>query len=153
MRGYMIEYQNGNANITLYEDGTRIIETEDAYLDLEQPLNIDLRLLNRCSNGYNPKTGKAVCPWCHELQTTTGAECDYSLLMSKLEGLTPGIELAIGGNELTTGLLSFIEWCYLKGFIVNLTVNQIHLSTFSSSLKELIGKGFIKGLGISYRSF
>lgn len=148
----MIQYLNGNANITLYEDGTRIIETQDDYLNLDQPLNIDIRLLNRCSNGYNLKTGKAVCDFCHESQNTTGPECDYPLLMSKLEGLTPGVELAIGGNELTIGLLSFIEWCYHKGFIINLTVNQVHLASFSSNLKELIGKGFIKGLGISYRS-
>lgn len=148
----MIQYTNGNAHITLYPDGTRIIETEDDYLDLEQPLNVDIRTLNRCSNGYNPKTGKAVCNFCHEAIWTEGPECDYSLLMSKLEDLTPGVELAIGGNELTTGLLSFIEWSYHKGFIVNLTVNQIHLASFSSNLKELISKGFIKGLGISYRS-
>lgn len=148
----MINYKNGNAHISLYPDGTRIIETEDDYLNLDQPLNIDLRLLNRCSNGYNPKTGKAVCAYCHEEQSTIGRECDYSLLMSKLEGLTPGIELAIGGNELTTGLLDFIQWSYHKGFIVNLTVNQVHLSSFSPVLKELISKEFIKGLGISYRS-
>lgn len=148
----MINYKNGNAHISLYPDGTRIIETEDDYLNLDQPLNIDLRLLNRCSNGYNPKTGKAVCGFCHEGQLTTGNECNYSLLMSKLESLTPGVELAIGGNELTEGLLSFIEWCYHKGFIANLTVNQLHLSTFLPTLKDLTSKGLIKGLGISHRS-
>lgn len=148
----MIKYQNGNAHITLYGDGTRIIETEGDYLDLDQPLNIDIRVLNRCSNGYNPITGKAVCDWCHEGQTTTGAECDYSLLMDKLEDLTPGVELAIGGNELTPGLLSFIEWSHHKGFIINLTINQIHLHSFSPVLKQLISNEFIKGLGISYRN-
>lgn len=38
----MIQYRNGNADITLYGDGTRIIETDDSILKLDTPLNIDI---------------------------------------------------------------------------------------------------------------
>lgn len=146
----LTQYQNGNTLVSLYEDGTRYLEYKDN-INLEQPLNIDIRVFNRCSNGYNPKTGKAICPMCHESQSTEGDECNYNLLKEKLNELHPGIELAIGGNDLTLGLIDFIEWCKWKGFIVNLTVNQLHLPRFNNTLKKLISNDLIKGLGISYR--
>lgn len=147
----LIQYPNGNAVISLYENGSRTIEYEDT-LELEQPLNIDIRVLDRCSNGYNPKTGKAICSWCHESQRTIGDECNYLELKDKLESLSSGIELAIGANEITEGLIDFIKWSKTKGFIVNLTVNQFHINKFSSILIKLIEQDLIKGLGISYQS-
>ena len=146
----LTQYQNGNTLVSLYENGTRYLEYEDT-LQLDQPLNVDIRVSNRCSNGYNPKTGKAICPMCHESQTVDGLECDYSLLQQQLESFNPGIELAIGGNEITSGLVDFISWCKTKKFIVNLTVNQIHLPAYGNKLKYLIENDLIKGLGISYR--
>lgn len=146
----LTQYQNGNTLVSLYEDGTRYLEYKDN-INLEQPLNIDIRVFNRCSNGYNPKTGKAICPMCYESQSTEGDECNYNLLKQKVNELHPGIELAIGGNDLTSGLIDFIEWCKWKGFIVNLTVNQLHLPRFNNTLKKLISNDLIKGLGISYR--
>ena len=147
----LIEYKNGNATVSLYEDGTRVVQTDDDYLQLDQPLNIDIRLLNRCSNGYNPITGRAICAYCHEYATTNGNECDYELLKTKLEHLHSGIELALGGNDMTCGLIEFIQWGNSKGFIMNMTVNQLHLIPFGPTLKELMEGGLIKGLGISYR--
>lgn len=144
------QYKNGNANVTITSDGTREIEYEDT-LQLEYPLNIDIRLLNRCSFGLNPKTGKAFCSFCHESATTDGAECDYEELKSKLSGLPAGIELAIGGNIITAELMDFCEWSTKQGYIVNLTVNQGHVATYQLQLDELIDNGYIKGLGISYR--
>lgn len=58
----LTQYQNGNTLVSLYKDGTRYLEYKDT-INLEQPLNIDIRVFNRCSNGYNPKTGKAICSW------------------------------------------------------------------------------------------
>lgn len=146
----LIEYKNGNASVRLYEDGTRILEYEQS-LELDQPLNLDIRLFNKCSNGYNPKTGKAICAWCHEGQLTEGSEACYSSLKEKLEELSPGIELAIGANEISPGFIDFIHWCNEKRFIVNLTVNQLHLIKFNTILRKLIEQDLIKGLGVSYR--
>ena len=56
------KFQNGNAEIEIQQDGTRIIEFKDK-LKLDWPLNIDIRVSNRCSFGYNPKTGSAFCTW------------------------------------------------------------------------------------------
>lgn len=144
------QYKNGNADITITEDGTREIEYEDV-LKLEYPLNIDIRVSTRCSFGMNPKTGKAFCSFCHESATTDGKECDYEELKGKLSGLPAGIELAIGGNIITYELIAFCEWATNQGYIVNLTVNQGHIATYQLHLDELISNGWIKGLGISYR--
>lgn len=144
------QYKNGNADITITDDGTREIEYEDV-LKLEYPLNIDIRVSTRCSFGLNPKTGKAFCSFCHESATTNGAECDYEELKGKLSGLPVGIELAIGGNIITAELIEFCEWATSQGYIVNLTVNQGHIATYQLHLDELISNGWIKGLGISYR--
>lgn len=147
----MVSYQNGNALILIDHFGTRIIEYEDD-LCLDYPLNIDIRVMNKCSFGYNPKTGSAFCSFCHESARTDGAECDYEALKLKLNKLPSGIELAIGANEVTKKLIDFISWANSKNFICNLTVNQGHLKRDLNDLKYLINKDLIKGLGVSYRS-
>lgn len=144
------QYKNGNADVTITSDGTREIEYEDT-LQLEYPLNIDIRTSTRCSFGLNPKNGKAFCSFCHESATTNGSECDYEELKNKLLDLPIGIELAIGGNIITEELIDFCEWSTKQGYIVNLTVNQGHIATYQLQLDELIDNGYIKGLGISYR--
>lgn len=146
-----MNFQNGNAKIEIQQDGTRIIEVEDI-LRLDYPLNIDIRVSNRCSFGYNPNTKSTFCSFCHESARTDGSECDYEQLKDKLKDLPSGIELAIGGNEFTENLLYFVEWCFMKGFICNLTVNQGHIHRDSSKLMFAKDVGSMKGLGISYRS-
>ena len=147
----LIEYQNGNTTVQLFEDGTRILEF-DGCMKLDTPLNIDIRVSTKCSFGFNPETGKSVCGFCHETNLTNGMECDYEVLMSKLNLLPAGIELAIGSNELTKDLYEFLVWCKSKGFICNITVNQGHLRRDLDKIKDCIDNGLIKGLGVSYRT-
>jgi hypothetical protein len=147
-----MNFKNGNAEITIYNDGTRIIEFEDQ-LKLDWPLNIDIRVSNRCSFGFNPKINSAFCSFCHESARTDGGECDYEILKDKLKDLPAGIELAIGGNEITGELCNFLNWAsFGKRFICNLTVNQGHIYKYRFPLMTLIKFKVIKGLGISYRS-
>lgn len=146
-----MNFKNGNAEIEIQQDGTRIIEFEDQ-LKLDWPLNIDIRVSNRCSFGYNPKTNSAFCSFCHEEARTDGSECNYEILKDKLKDLPAGIELAIGGNQFIDQLLGFLIWCHSKGFICNLTVNQGHLQRDIENISIALNHNFIKGLGISYRS-
>ena len=145
-----MKYQNGNAEIEIQYDGTRIIKYEGD-LKLDYPLNIDIRVSTRCSFGYNPKTNSAFCDFCHESARTDGKECDYNVLMNKLEGLPKGIELAIGANYISMDLVNFLKYCFHKEYICNLTINQGHLRRDLEPLKYLIAKQYIKGLGVSYR--
>jgi hypothetical protein len=146
----LYKYSNGNAIIQIDEDGTRTIEY-DGELKLEYPLNIDIRVQTVCPLGYNPKTGKAICEFCHESATTDGVECNYDELLLKLEGLPQGIELAIGCNVFTDNLYIFLKECYLRGYICNLTVNQLSINKCAKLLQNAIYNNYIKGLGISYR--
>jgi hypothetical protein len=152
MSGKLATYQNGNAIVEIHDDGTRVITTPDSSFNFDYPLNIDIRVSTKCSFGRNPETGKGFCGFCHESSTTDGVECDYKALMTKLEGLPKGIELAVGCNELTSDLYEFILWCSLHDYIVNLTINQGHIMRDYYALKHLVETGFIRGLGVSYRS-
>lgn len=147
----MITYQNGNSTVELFDDGTRVIQYEDT-LQLDYPLNIDIRVSTRCAFGLDPKTGISFCDFCHESARTDGNECDYKSLRDKLVGLPKGIELAIGANEVTVDLCGFIWWCKEQGYVVNLTINQGHIKRDEVTLKGMIDNGLIKGLGVSYRS-
>ena len=144
-------YNNGNALVSIFEDGSREIEYENK-LNLEYPLNIDIRVSSKCAFGLNPATNKAFCSFCHESATTDGKECNYLEIQEKLKDLPKGIELAIGANELTDGLCLFLIWCYDKGYICNLTINQGHIKRDMNLLESAIRESYIKGLGISYRS-
>ena len=144
-------YQNGNCQISLELDGSRTLSYEDE-LELEFPLNIDIRVSNRCSFGQRPDGTWALCSFCHESAKTDGQECNYQELQDKLLGLPAGIELAIGSNELTDNLYDFLIWCKDQGYICNLTVNQGHLRRDLSKLLKALNSKLINGLGISYRS-
>ncbi len=143
-------YQNGNADIKLYNDGTRVIECEGD-IKLTYPLNIDIRVSEKCAFGLNKSTGKAICGFCHESATTDGSDANLTELFEVLKNLPSGIELAIGANEVTDELLKFLYKCRDKGFVVNLTVNQglVHRDIINIHL-AILSKA-VKGLGISYR--
>ena len=148
----MYTYKNGNALISIENDGTRIIEFEDE-LKLDYPLNVDIRVSTQCSFGQKPDGSPGVCTFCHESAKVNGIECDYETLKSKLKGLPQGIELAIGCNNLSVNLKNFIVWCsFLNNYICNVTVNQGHIKKYWSDLQVFIDKSYIKGLGVSYRS-
>lgn len=150
----LYSYKNGNADITIYRDGTRIIDYPDnENIKLDFPLNIDIRVSTKCSMGFNPKTRKAICSFCHESASVDGKECDYDVLLQKLKSanLPKGIELAIGANAVTENLMSFLERAYKEGYICSITVNQAHVKKYSDKIKFLIENDFIKGLGISFR--
>lgn len=147
----IIEYTNGNSNIEIYKDGTRVINF-DGKLVLDYPLNIDIRVSTACSLGYNSRTKTAICNFCHESANVDGKECDYNELKNKLKGLPRGIELAIGGNKLTTGLTDFLYWSKKQGYINNLTVNHLHINKNDFLLKMYLKEQIIHGLGISYRN-
>lgn len=139
-----MKYKNGNAIIEIKSNGTRIIEYEDI-LQLEYPLNLDIRVNTSCS------FANTICKnFCHESAIVNGKECNYDLLKGKLIGLPKGIELAIGCNEFTSNLFNFLEWCYNEGYICNLTINQGHVKRDYDLIMKSIELNFIKGLGISY---
>lgn len=141
----MFHYKNGNATVSLFNDGTRIIEypdNEEVMVDF--PMNVDVTLFEGC-NLIN------ICEYCHIHTTNSKKEGDYTLLKQRISELPHGIEIAIGCNFITEGLKDFLRWA--KGrYVCNLTVNAIHIPKYYVELKELISEGVVCGIGISYRS-
>ena len=147
-----MEYTNGNAIITIAQDGTRVIESSDTVLQLEQPLVLDIKWTNKCSNGLDEK-GSILCSFCHEAATVNGKEGDWNLLKQILDPLKPGIELALGLNYINADLIEFLKWGKQKKFIINGTINQWHLNNIDNiTLLNLLNSRLLNGLGISYRN-
>jgi hypothetical protein len=146
----LYNYKNGNAMVSIAHDGSRVVEYEDT-LQLDYPLNIDIRVSTKCSFGAKADGTPGFCSFCHESTKQNGSECDYLTLRDKLYDLPKGIELAIGANTLTDNLFEFLWWAKCEGYICNLTINQGHLKRDLQLLNKAIEFDMIKGLGISYR--
>lgn len=144
-------YKNGNAVVSIDNDGSRVVEYEDT-LQLDFPLNIDIRVSTKCAFGAKADGTPGFCSFCHESAKQNGSECDYEKLKNKILDLPKGIELAIGANQLTNNLYEFLYWAKCEGYICNVTINQGHIKRDMTMIKNAIDIGIIKGLGISYRS-
>lgn len=141
MKKMLAHYTNGNAEVVLFEDGTRIIQSDDDKLNLERPLNIDCKLSNKCSVG---------CAQCHEDSVPSG---DYAEL-SDLEffrTMQEGAEIAAGGGALTEYpyLREALELAHECKLFANCTFNCLEVMDKFDKIKALQDEGLIYGMGIS----
>jgi hypothetical protein len=134
-------YKNGNSQVTIYEDGTKVRRYSEPLL-LEFPESMDIKITNYCDLG---------CKFCHEMSDTVGKHADLDKLLTVLQELPPGVELAIGGgNPLShPDIFDFLRKLRQMGFIPNMTVNQRHLKRHLSDIKKMLREELIFGLGIS----
>lgn len=140
MRNLLSTYKNGNYTVWLYDDGTKIKESEDDVFCSLFPDSIDLKITNRCDLG---------CPMCHENSTPDG---EHAVLDGEfLDNLTAGTELAIGGgNPLShPGLVPFLERMKARGVVCNITINERHLLKEPERVAWLMDKGLVYGVGVS----
>ena len=136
-------YQNGNFNVTLLSDGTKIRETkEDDFIPAFAECN-DVKITDRCDGG---------CPFCYEGCTSSGKHGDI-LNYKFLDTLHPYTELAINGNDLShPDLIPFLKKLKEKKVIANMTVNQIHFEKHQDMIRDLIDNKLIYGLGVSLKN-
>jgi hypothetical protein len=141
----LYKYGNGNYTVTIFDDGTKIRETDDDVFMSEFPESIDVKITNNCNLN---------CKYCHENSTISGSHADLEELKSKLSELPGGVELAIGGgNPLShPQLFEFLTWLKTNNFIANITVNQKHIVEYDQLIKDILSQDLIKGLGISITS-
>ena len=134
------KYRNGNFITTIFDDGTKIRQTEEDEFKPSFAENCDIKITNYCDMG---------CPMCHENSTTEGSHGDLSLPF--LKNLHPYTELAIGGGNALAhpDLVPFLESLKEQKVIANLTVNEKHFFEKQNLIKELIDKKLIRGLGVS----
>lgn len=148
MKNRLLEYNNGDYVISLFEDGTLIKETNSDNPQMDFPITIDVKITNFCNLSH-------ICTYCHEQSDRQGQHADLNKLFSVLSELPPGPELAIGGgNPLShPDLRNFLYNVKQKGLFANLTVNQLHLKQYHKELWDLINNDLVKGMGISFRKY
>ena len=143
------EYKNGNYDVELYEDGTKVrYGNVDEFIPAF-PENIDVCITKRCDGG---------CPYCYEGCTINGEHGNIGEfdrfgnfhLPKWMQSLKPGTELALNGNDLTHPMLKYcLEELHRRGIVTNMTINQRHLAKNIDVLVNWQSNGWINGIGVS----
>ncbi|MBT9788761.1 radical SAM protein [Clostridium sp. MCC344] len=134
-------YKNGNFHVAIFDDGTKIRETNDEEFTPDFAENMDIKICNVCD---------VLCPFCHEGSTKNGKLGD--ILNEKfIDTLHPYQEVAIGGGDITShpDLIPFLQKLKEKKVIANITVNQVHFERKQELIKKLVDEKLIYGLGVS----
>lgn len=139
------QYSNGNYEVLLFSDGTKIRFNNETTMKADFPESIDLKISNKCSgpNGLGP------CPYCHEKSHPDGELANLSHPL--LDSLHPYTELALGGGNVLEhpDLFPFLLRMKDKNVICNMTLHLDHFLGAVSYIKYLQEEGYIHGVGIS----
>lgn len=136
------QYKNGNYNVTILSDGTKIRETidpKDTKFVPEFAENVDVQLTDKCSQG---------CNFCYANCRVDGlhGKLDYEFL----KHLHPYTEMALNGNDLDhPQLQELLELLHRQKIFANITVNQNQFMSNIQKLKDWVDKDLIKGIGVS----
>ena len=132
-------YKNGNYNVVLLEDGTKIRYNKLDNLTPEFAESIDCNITYKCDGG---------CEFCYLGCTPQGKHADLS--QPFFDTLHKGQELALNGNDLShPDLEEFLTRMYHQGVICNITVNQMHFIKYIKKILHLVNTGLIYGVGVS----
>ena len=134
-------YKNGNAEVRIYSDGTRICETEDDEFQFNLPMNMDIKISNYCTKG---------CPFCHEQSNPQGKHAPMENF-DFIESWQAGCEAALGGGMVTTHpqLVEILNRFKRNGIIANTTVHQDELIDNFDQIQKYQLFGLIHGIGVS----
>lgn len=134
-------YQNGNYDVKIYSDGTKIRETDESAFVPEFPESMDLKITDYCDQG---------CAFCHENSSVCGQHGDI-LNLEFIDTLKPYTELAIGGGDPVShpNLIPFLKLLRQRKLIANVTVHQSCFVKNEQTLRELVSQRLIHGLGVS----
>lgn len=141
------KYKNGNVEVSLYADGTKVREWPDDEVPyVTHPESCDLKITQYCDLD-------SICVYCHEMSNKKGQHGDLDLIEKIWDTQFPGTELAIGGGNPMAhpGLTDFLRRMTAKGIIPNVTINMLHMKKFGPTIKMYQTDRLIYGLGISYR--
>lgn len=144
------QYQNGNYQVALMENGTKIRfaeEPEGSGFHPEYPETIDMCITKKCSEG---------CPFCYEGCSPNGEQFKSEFLSYSIwDDIPPYTELAINGNDVNdiSMLSTFLEMMQRKQVIVNMTVSMQQLLYNRHVIFEYLGKKLINSIGISISKY
>ena len=139
MSKFLTEYKNGNYNVIVCNDGTKIRHNKLDNFTPDFAESIDCNITYKCDGG---------CEFCYLGCTPNGKHADLS--QPFFDMLHKGQELALNGNDLThPELEQFLTRMKKQGVICNITVNQMHLIKYIDYLRHLVDNSLICGIGIS----
>lgn len=132
-------YQNGNYDVKIYSDGTKVRTTEDDEFIAQFPENIDCKITNKCDMG---------CAFCHENSVVDGLHGNInhpilSTLHPGQEKLVYGVGISYNGS--VDSLKKVIKSLYIPENAVIHTIAGIH------NLEPLVSKE-LKVLILGYKS-
>ena len=135
---FPVKYINGNYNVTIKPDGTKIKYTDDGEFKPTRPETIDINISDYCIHG---------CKFCYMDATPNGkfGNLDHELFNS----IPEYCEIAINYCPQHIDLYNFLIRMQDKNIIVNMTANQIDFSKYFATLKQMQDNKLIYGLGIS----
>lgn len=137
----LYKYENGNASVKIYNDGTRICETKDNEFNFDFPMNMDIKITNYCTKG---------CPFCHENSNQEGKHAPLENF-DFIESWQAGCEAALGGGMVTSHpqLVQILNRFKRNGVIVNVTLHQDELIDNFDMIQKYQLLGLIHGIGVS----
>lgn len=140
MKKLLSKYRNGNYNVAIFDDGTKIRYNDLDCLIPEFPESMDMKISNYCP--FN-------CPMCHEKSSEDG---EYGKILHHpfIKALHSGTELALGGGAVTyhPDLIPFLEELKEQGVLPSITINQREWE--ETKIDYLINNQLIYGLGVSF---
>lgn len=140
MKKLLSKYRNGNYNVAIFDDGTKIRYNDLDCLIPEFVESMDMKISNYCPFG---------CPMCHEKSSEDG---EYGKILHHpfIKTLHSGTELALGGGAVTyhPDLIPFLEELKEQGILPSITINQREWE--ETKIDYLINNQLIYGLGVSF---
>ena len=133
-------YKNGNYNVILFDDGTKIRVNNDTYMRADRPESIDIDISDRCY---------CNCDFCYQGCTPGGAIADFNAPI--FDTILPYTEIALNGNGVI-GTVEFEDFLFKmarKKVICNIT---LHLHDFINHIQDIqycVDHGLLHGIGVS----
>lgn len=135
----LAKYHNGNYDVAIFNDGTKIRYNNLDNLTPSFAESIDCTITTKCDGG---------CPYCYLGCNENGEHADLN--QPFFNTLHKGQELALNGNDLThPDLVKFLARMRENGVICNMTFNQKHFMKHAINIKQLEMLGLIHGVGVS----
>lgn len=135
----LAKYHNGNYDVAIFKDGTKIRYNNLDNLTPSFAESIDCTITTKCDGG---------CPYCYLGCNENGEHADLN--QPFFDTLHSGQELALNGNDLShPDLVKFLARMRNNGVICNMTFSQKHFMKHAIDIKQLEILGLIHGVGVS----
>ena len=139
---FPVYYVNGNYQVKIKKDGTKIRTCFEGHFKAKRPETIDVNLSNYCENN---------CDYCYLAATKEGETADVKK-DKFFETIPPFTELAVNFFNKKELLLKNLEIFKKRKFLTNLTIHYSDFIKNKEWLLELQKKQLVFGIGVSVTS-